>query len=125
MNISLSKLVPSAKEGQKTIKTMQTFTLSKDINSKEFTFPRLIGLTAPKGMGKTTFANRIGGEILSLATPIKHMLELIIPKIYIYEEKEKQVPGFAEGITARVLMQRLGTEFGRACNLIYGLILLR
>lgn len=95
---------------------MQTFTLSKDINSPEFTFPRLIGLTAPKGMGKTTFANRIGGEILSLATPIKHMLELIIPKIYIYEEKEKQVPGFPEGITARVLMQRLGTEFGRACN---------
>lgn len=94
---------------------MQTFTLSKDINSTEFTFPRLIGLTGPKGMGKTTFANRIGGEILSLSTPIKQMLELIVPKIYIYEEKEKQIPGFPEGITARVLMQRLGTEFGRAC----------
>lgn len=95
---------------------MQTLTYSEDINSPEFTFPRLIGLTAPKGMGKTTFAQKIGGEILSLATPIKHMLELIVPRIYIYEEKEKQIPGFPEGITSRVLMQRLGTEFGRECH---------
>jgi hypothetical protein len=93
---------------------MQTFTFSEKLDSPEFTFPRLIGLTGPKGMGKTTFALRIGGEILSLATPIKQMLELIVPKIYIYEEKEKQIPGFPEGITARLLMQRLGTEFGRA-----------
>ena len=92
---------------------MQTFTYSKELNSTEFTFPRLIGLTAPKGMGKTTFAKKIGGEILSLATPIKQMLELIVPRIYIYEEKEKQIPGFPDGITSRVLMQRLGTEFGR------------
>lgn len=95
---------------------MQTFTLSKDINSPEFTFPRVIGLTGPKGMGKTTFANRIGGQILSLSTPIKKMLEHIIPKLYIYEEKEKQIPDFPDGMTGRVLMQRLGTEFGRECN---------
>lgn len=95
---------------------MQTFTYDKEFNSPEFTFPRLIGLAAPKGMGKTTFAQKIGGEILSLATPIKHMLELIVPRIYIYEEKEKQIPGFPDGITSRVLMQRLGTEFGRECH---------
>jgi len=95
---------------------MQTFTYSEDINSPELYKPRLVGLTAPKGMGKTTFAQKIGGEILSLATPIKQMLELIVPRIYIHEEKEKQIPGFPEGITSRVLMQRLGTEFGRACH---------
>ena len=93
---------------------MQTFTFSEELSSPEFVFPRVIGLTGPKGIGKSTLAERIGGKILSLATPIKQMLEHIVPKLYIYEEKEKQIPGFPEGITARLLMQQLGTEFGRS-----------
>ena len=49
------KIRPAVKERKKTAKTMQTFTLSKDINSPEFTFPRVIGLTGTKGHGKDNF----------------------------------------------------------------------
>ena len=89
---------------------MQTLTYSE---ARDGTYPYLIGLAGHKGVGKTTMAHWIGGlwgepksyEILSLAKPIKDMLAVIIPKLYIYEEKEKQIPGFPEGVTARQLMQ--------------------
>lgn len=74
---------------------------------------KLIGLTGPKGVGKTTTANYIGGKVFSLATPIKKMLATIIPPIYIYEEKEKPIPGWPEHLTGRFLLQTLGTEWGR------------
>ena len=92
---------------------MQTFKISNAINGKEFNYPIVIGLTGPKGVGKTTLAHRIGGTIISFSTPIKKMLEVILPRINIYEEKEKPLPGFPEGITARTLLQSLGTEWGR------------
>tara|TARA_B100000963_G_scaffold357389_1_gene379478 strand:- start:5925 stop:6500 length:576 start_codon:yes stop_codon:yes gene_type:complete len=98
---------------------MQTLTISE---TRDGEYPDLIGLAGHKGVGKTTLAHEIGGlwsepsrgyEILSLAKPIKKMLEVIVPKLYIYEEKEKEIPGFPEGVTARHLMQTLGTEWGR------------
>ena len=93
---------------------MQTFTLSQAVSSKEFKFPRVIGLTGPKGVGKSTLAEKVGGQIHSLATPIKEMLSLIIPSEYLHEKKEDQIPGMANGFTARRAMQTLGTEWGRA-----------
>jgi len=70
----------------------------------------LIGLAGPKGVGKTTFAHLIDGQVFSLASPIKKMLATIIPPLYIYEEKEKPIPGWPDGITGRYLLQRVGTE---------------
>tara|TARA_B100000212_G_scaffold340513_2_gene321288 strand:- start:355 stop:930 length:576 start_codon:yes stop_codon:yes gene_type:complete len=98
---------------------MQTLTIGEARDAK---YPDLIGLAGNKGVGKTTLAHDIGAlwsepskgyEVLSLAKPIKKMLEVIIPKIFIYEEKEKEIPGFPDGVTARSLMQSLGTEWGR------------
>ena len=66
---------------------MQTFTL-KDINSLENYLPKRIGLT--KGHGKDNFCKSHRWADLSLSTPIKKMLEHIIPKLYIYEEKENR-----------------------------------
>ena len=93
---------------------MQTYKISQAISGEEFKFPPIIGLTGHKGVGKSTLANAIGGRIISFATPIKKMLEVIMPKRYIYEDKEKQIVGFPEGVTGRTCLQSLGTEWGRA-----------
>ena len=77
----------------------------------------VIGLTGPKGIGKSTLANSLihpGGKVLSFAKPIKDMLRAAgVPKEYLYRSKEAQVPGFPDGITGRILCQSLGTEWGR------------
>ena len=90
---------------------MQTLKISQENEKAEY--PRLIGLAGIKGVGKTTFAFQVGGDVISLATPIKKMLEVIVPKLFIYEEKESSIPGFPEGVNARRLMQTLGTDWGR------------
>lgn len=92
---------------------MQTLKISKALEAEEFTFPKVIGLTGPKGIGKSTFAARVGGTILSLSMPIKEMLSVIVDKKYLHEDKEAQIPGFPEGLNGRRLLQTLGTEWGR------------
>ena len=83
--------------------------------------PRLIGLYSPApGCGKTTVANLlIEHERVSFAAPLKctvsNMLnELGLPGFhYVYADKEAIIPGIS--VSARHMMQTLGTEWGRAC----------
>jgi len=71
----------------------------------------LVGLAGPKGVGKTTFAKRVlKGKVHSLATPIKNMLATLLPKRYLYEDKETPIPGWPDKISGRILLQRVGTE---------------
>ena len=83
---------------------------------------KIIALNGPKGVGKTTVARALEkhlaayGEtaILSFASPIKKMAQAIgVPDAHLLdpEYKEKPIPGL--GVTSRVLMQTLGTEWGR------------
>ena len=75
---------------------------------------RLIGLCGPKGIGKTTFAKLQDARVLSFAGPIKRMLRQILPPgDWLGERKEDQLPDFPEGITPRVMLQSLGTAWGR------------
>lgn len=82
--------------------------------------PRLIGLYSPApGCGKTTVANLlIEHRRVSFAAPLKgavsNMLcDLGLPGFYAYEDKEAIIPEI--GVSARHMMQTLGTEWGRAC----------
>lgn len=83
---------------------------------------KIIALNGPKGVGKTTVARALEkhlaayGEtaILSYASPIKKMAQALgVLECYLVdpEYKEKPIPGL--GVTSRVLMQTLGTEWGR------------
>lgn len=78
--------------------------------------PKLIGLTGPKGVGKSTYANSLTGywgEVFSFAEPLRQMLEVVVPRHYLTEAKEVQIPWLGSGVTGRKMLQRLGTEFGR------------
>ena len=75
---------------------------------------KIIGLTGPKGVGKSTYAKSIeGAVILSFATPIKEMLKVILPSDRYLNFKEEPIPGFPDGINARQMLQELGTTWGR------------
>jgi len=85
------------------------------------TLPRLIGLySSAPGCGKSTVADLlIEHERVSFAAPLKctvsNMLnELGLPGFnYAYVDKEAIIPGIS--VSARHMMQTLGTEWGRSC----------
>jgi len=85
------------------------------------TLPRLIGLYSPApGCGKTTAANLfIEHERVSFAAPLKRAVWRLLDELgisgfhFVYEDKEAIIPGI--GVSARHMMQTLGTEWGRAC----------
>jgi tRNA uridine 5-carbamoylmethylation protein Kti12 len=84
--------------------------MSNNLRSK----PKLIALTGPKGVGKSTYAKFLAGEngvVMSFASPIKDMLRVFIKDEYIDTHKEELIPHI--GTTARTLLQTLGTEWGR------------
>ena len=75
---------------------------------------KIIGLTGPKGVGKSTYAKSIeNAVILSFATPIKKMLEVILPGKKYLNFKEEPIPHFPDNINVRMMLQSLGTEWGR------------
>ena len=75
---------------------------------------KIIGLTGPKGVGKSTYAKSIEGAIiLSFATPIKEMLKVILPGEKYLHFKEEPIPQFPDNLNTRQLLQSLGTEWGR------------
>ena len=83
--------------------------------------PRLIGLYSPApGCGKTTVANLlIEHERVSFAAPLKRAVCNMLHDLgvasahYAYTDKEAVIPGL--GVSARHMLQTLGTEWGRAC----------
>ena len=84
--------------------------------------PRLIGLYSPApGCGKTIVASFfIEHERVSFAAPLKRAvwnmlidLGVIESFRYVYTDKEAIIPEL--GVSARHMMQTLGTEWGRAC----------
>ena len=83
--------------------------------------PRLIGFYSPApGCGKTTVADLlIEHRRVSFAAPLKEAVsnmlhELGLPGFnYAYIDKEAIVPEV--GVSARHMMQTLGTEWGRSC----------
>lgn len=82
---------------------------------------KILALTGPKGVGKSTFAKQLvkynrnfyGAAILPFAGPLKNMLQLILPpEAFTAEGKEDTALGLC-GKSPRYLMQTLGTEWGR------------
>ena len=76
--------------------------------------PRLIALTGAKGVGKSTYGKFLAGEngvVLSFATPIKQMLRTLVGNEYVFGDKKNEETHL--GVTGRVLLQTLGTEWGR------------
>ena len=85
------------------------------------TLPRLIGLYSPApGCGKSTLADLlIEHQRVSFAAPLKSAVSHMLNQLglsalhYIYVDKEAIIPGL--GVSARHMLQTLGTEWGRAC----------
>ena len=87
--------------------------------------PRLIGLYSPApGCGKTTAASLLTDllndrECVSFAAPLKRAVWNMLDDLglsgvhYAYADKEAIIPGL--DVSARHMMQTLGTEWGRAC----------
>ena len=85
------------------------------------TLPRLIGLYSPApGCGKSTAASLfIEHQRVSFATPLKRAVWRLLDGLnlegfrYARTDKEAIIPEL--GVSARHMMQTLGTEWGRAC----------
>ena len=83
--------------------------------------PRLIGLYSPApGCGKTTVASLLSNhQRVSFAAPLKRAVWNMLDDLglsgfrYVYSDKEAIIPEL--GVSARHMMQTLGTEWGRAC----------
>ena len=83
--------------------------------------PRLIGLYSPApGCGKSTVANMLTEhQCVSFAAPLKRVVSHMLNSLglegvhYAYVDKEAIIPKI--GVSARHMMQTLGTEWGRAC----------
>jgi len=76
--------------------------------------PKLIALCGHKGVGKSTYASFLAGKtghVFSFATPLKSMLTAVFPNEYVLNKKDEKIPYF--DVTARYLLQTLGTEWGR------------
>jgi hypothetical protein len=75
---------------------------------------KLIAFTGLAGSGKSECAKLTGYQVVSFSAPIKQMLSCLgLDRHALYgADKEKPIE-YLGGVTARTLMQKLGTEFGR------------
>lgn len=82
----------------------------------------ILGLTGRAGSGKDTAANHLCGQYgfvrAAFAEPLKNMLEAMLEHagldhIWLHEPGFKNHPIPELGVSARQLMQTLGTEWGR------------
>jgi len=87
--------------------------------------PILIGLTGLAGAGKDTVADHLCQkhrfERHAFAEPIRDMLTALLvgaglDYAYLFERELKEQPIPQLGVSARQMMQRLGTEWGRALD---------
>mgnify|MGYP005728019407 CR=1 FL=1 len=81
---------------------------------------KVIALTGPKRVGKTTVANAISDnvdrvvQIMSFADPMRLMLQAIgVRSDLMLDQNMKETPIAGLGKSARQLLQTLGTEWGR------------
>lgn len=86
---------------------------------------KLIALySTVQGSGKSTVARLIckhhRASVLPFAQPVKKATVQFLQVLgiedaagYVYIDKESQLPGMPEGVTARFIQQRLGTDFVR------------
>lgn len=81
---------------------------------------KVIALTGPKRVGKTTVANAISDnvdrqvEIMSFADPMRLMLQAMgVRSDLMHNQSMKETPIAGLGKSARQLLQTLGTEWGR------------
>ena len=81
---------------------------------------KIIALTGPKMVGKSTIANAIAEaaevetHILSFADPMRSMLQAMgVDLSHLRDQSLKEKPIEGIGKSARELMQKLGTDWGR------------
>lgn len=91
---------------------------------------KIIGLSGAKGSGKTTIAKILekeyGYKRISLAAPIRDMARALLRSLDFKNERIEELlndPVFKEtpipelnGVTSRVILQTLGTEWGRSLS---------
>ena len=77
---------------------------------------KLIALTGPAGVGKSTYAQKLSSEmdgvVSSFASVLKEMLSTLVGRTPIYDDKESPIPWLPDW-NGRRLMQMLGGEWGR------------
>lgn len=91
---------------------------NKPWEQEAYSPPPLLALCGPKGVGKSTFADRACKDHYkwSFAQPLRDMLyQLPIDREHFNSRKEEPIQEF-NNINGRLMLQTLGTEWGRTLD---------